>query len=97
MARWVKDLALSLQQLQGLLWRGFDPLPGNLHMPRARHFPGVICGRVHPPPASVGLPPSSTKIPIEGACSDFPRLFISGPESVGLALPCGRPTKASGL
>ena len=26
-AQWVKDLALSL------LWRGFDPWPGNFHIP----------------------------------------------------------------
>ena len=28
----VEDLALSLQQLRSLLWRGFDPWPGNIHM-----------------------------------------------------------------
>ena len=28
----VEDLALSLQQLRSLLWRGFDPWPGNFHM-----------------------------------------------------------------
>ena len=30
MAQWVKDPALSLQQLHLLLWRGFDPWPGEL-------------------------------------------------------------------
>ena len=28
----VKDLALSLQWLGLLLWRGFDPWPGNFHL-----------------------------------------------------------------
>ena len=32
MARWVKDLALSLRQLGSLLWGEFDPWPGNFHM-----------------------------------------------------------------
>ena len=32
----VKDLALSLQQLQLLLWGGFDPWLRNFPMPRAR-------------------------------------------------------------
>ena len=27
-----KDLALSLQWLQSLLWSRFDPWPGNFHM-----------------------------------------------------------------
>ena len=35
-AQQVKDLALALQQLRSLLWCGFDPWPGNFHMPRAR-------------------------------------------------------------
>ena len=30
----VKDPMLSLQQLGVLLWHGFDPWPGNLHMPQ---------------------------------------------------------------
>ena len=34
-AQWVKNLALSLQRLRVLLWCGFDPWPGNFHMPRA--------------------------------------------------------------
>ena len=29
----VKDPALSLQQLEQLLWHGFDPWPGNFYMP----------------------------------------------------------------
>ena len=29
---WVKDLALSLQQLRFLQWRGFNPWPGNFDM-----------------------------------------------------------------
>ena len=33
MVQWVKDLALSLQQLRLLLWVGFDLCPGNFHMP----------------------------------------------------------------
>ena len=33
MAHRVKDPSLSLQQLGSLLWRGFDPWPGNLRMP----------------------------------------------------------------
>ena len=32
MAQWVKDLALSLQQLGLLLWPRFDPWPRNFHM-----------------------------------------------------------------
>ena len=28
-AQWVKDPGLSLQHLGSLLWRGFDPWPGN--------------------------------------------------------------------
>ena len=32
----VKDPALSLQWLGLLLWHGFDPQPGNFHMPRAQ-------------------------------------------------------------
>ena len=35
MAQWVQDLASSLLQLGSLLWRGFDPWPGNFHMPQA--------------------------------------------------------------
>ena len=31
----VKDLALSLQQLGWLLWCGFNPWPGNFHLPHA--------------------------------------------------------------
>ena len=30
---WVRDLALSLQQLRLLLWHGFHLWPGNFHMP----------------------------------------------------------------
>ena len=30
MAKWVKDLALSLQQLRLLLWHRFDPWPRKL-------------------------------------------------------------------
>ena len=33
MTQWVKDLVLSLQQLESLLWRRFDPWPGNYNMP----------------------------------------------------------------
>ena len=44
MAQWVKDLALSL------LWRRFDPWPGNLHMPFGRPPPKAIRA---PLPASV--------------------------------------------
>ena len=33
MVQQVRDPALSLQQLGLLLWRGFDPWPGNFHMP----------------------------------------------------------------
>ena len=29
-AQWVKDLALSLQHLESLLWRQFNPWPGEL-------------------------------------------------------------------
>ena len=36
MAQWVKDPALSLQQLGLLLWHGFDPWPGNFRMPQVR-------------------------------------------------------------
>ena len=36
MAQQVKDPVLLLQQLGSLLWRGFDPWPGNFHMPRVR-------------------------------------------------------------
>ena len=32
-AQWVKDLALSLQELGLLLWCRFDPWPEYLHMP----------------------------------------------------------------
>ena len=31
-----KDLVLLLQQPRLLLWHGFDPWPGNFHMPWAR-------------------------------------------------------------
>ena len=31
--QWVKDPALSVQQLGSLLWLGFNPWPRNLHMP----------------------------------------------------------------
>ena len=33
-AQKVKDLALSLLWLWLLLWCGFDPWPGNFHMPQ---------------------------------------------------------------
>ena len=35
MVQWVKDPALSLLWLGSMLWLGFDPWPGNLHMPWA--------------------------------------------------------------
>ena len=31
-AQWLKDLALSLQQLVSLLWHRFDPWPRKFHM-----------------------------------------------------------------
>ena len=31
----IKDLALSLQWFGLLLWHGFDPWSGNVHMPQA--------------------------------------------------------------
>ena len=34
MTQQVKDPVLSLQQLRSLLWHGFDPWPGNVHMPQ---------------------------------------------------------------
>ena len=36
MTQWVKDPALSLQVLRSLLYHGFDPWPGNFHMPQAQ-------------------------------------------------------------
>ena len=33
MVQQVKDPVLSPQQLKVLLWRGFDPWPGDFHMP----------------------------------------------------------------
>ena len=36
MAQQVKDLALSLQQPRLLVWRGFNPWPGNFYMPQAK-------------------------------------------------------------
>ena len=33
--QWVKDLALSLQQLSCLLWNGFNPWPRNFQLPHA--------------------------------------------------------------
>ena len=33
-AQKVKDLVVSLQQLRSLLWYGFNPWPGNFHMPQ---------------------------------------------------------------
>ena len=36
MAQWGKDPVLLLQQFGSLLWCGFDPLPGHLHIPRAQ-------------------------------------------------------------
>ena len=41
-AQRVKDLALSLQWLGLLLWRGFDPWPGNFHMLRRQQK--KVCG-----------------------------------------------------
>ena len=40
---WVKDLALSLQQLGSLLWCGFSPLPGNFHTPQVWPKKRVPC------------------------------------------------------
>ena len=40
MVQWVKDPALSLQQLRLLLWLGFDPWPRNFH--RLRMWPKKI-------------------------------------------------------
>ena len=31
--QWVKDLMLSRQWLESLLWHRFDPWPGNFYMP----------------------------------------------------------------
>ena len=36
MAGWVKDPAFSLFWLGSLLWLGFDPWPGNFHMPQVQ-------------------------------------------------------------
>ena len=36
MAQWVKDLALSLQQLGPLLWHGFNPWLRNFYMPQVQ-------------------------------------------------------------
>ena len=36
MAPQVKDLVLSLLWLRSLVWHGFDPWPGKLHMLQAR-------------------------------------------------------------
>ena len=36
MIQWVKDLALSLQQLRSLLWGGFNPWLGKFHMPQVQ-------------------------------------------------------------
>ena len=36
MAWWVKDLAVSLQQLGSLLWYRFDPWLGNFYMPQVQ-------------------------------------------------------------
>ena len=36
MAQWVKDLALSLQQLGSLLWHMLDLWPRNFHMPQVQ-------------------------------------------------------------
>ena len=33
--QWIKDPALYLQWSGLLLWHGFDPRPGNFHMPQA--------------------------------------------------------------
>ena len=33
MVQWVEDLVLSLHWLRSILWHGFDPWPGNFHMP----------------------------------------------------------------
>uniref|UniRef100_A0A8D1VGH1 glutathione transferase n=1 Tax=Sus scrofa TaxID=9823 RepID=A0A8D1VGH1_PIG len=43
-AQRVKDLALSLQWLGLLLWRGFDPWPGNFHMLRRQQKKPVSAG-----------------------------------------------------
>lgn len=32
MTQWMKDLALSLQRLRPMLWRGFGPWLRNFHM-----------------------------------------------------------------
>ena len=47
MAKKVKDLALSLQQLKSLMGHRFDPWPGNVHMlqvwpHRHTHNPKII-------------------------------------------------------
>ena len=36
MVQWVKDLALSLQQLELMPWHGFDPWPRSFHMLQGR-------------------------------------------------------------
>ena len=36
MAQWVKDLVLSVQRLELLLWCGFDSSPRNFHMLQAQ-------------------------------------------------------------
>ena len=43
MVQWVKNLAWSLQCLGSLLWCGFDPWPGNFHMPRAHPKNNTFC------------------------------------------------------
>ena len=42
MSQWVKDPALSLQQLGSLPWHRFDSWPGNLYM-RGRRQKKKVC------------------------------------------------------
>lgn len=48
MAQWVKDLALSLQQLRLLLWCRFSPWPSEFNMPRADQRKKLKQNPLHP-------------------------------------------------
>ena len=52
-AQWVKDLAWSLLWFESLLWRGFDPWPGNFHMlsvtkNKTKTKTGMLCWPIAP-------------------------------------------------
>ena len=71
MAQWVKDPALSLQQLRQLLWHRFDPWPRNFHMPQVQ--PKANKKPTHPTQENPEYTPQLLRYTMSAILSKFSR------------------------